>query len=153
MLDLNGNQIMKVNVHSGPINDLSLDSKGDFVASCSNDGKRASDVCVCLYVCIMLWSVLAYRNLIDSLMTSGTTAAGTVVITNLYSKEKTAHQYLRPVNAVALHPEYEQKLMFASGGLRQQFLINTRGVLEQSVMLITQLTANARRLTYSDHVI
>jgi len=138
MLDLNGNQIMKVNVHSGPINDLSLDSKGDFVASCSNDGKRASDVCVCacaslhMHVCTMLWSVLAYRNPNDSLMTSGTTAAGTVVITNLYSKEKTAHQYLRPVNAVALHPEYEQKLMFASGGLRQQFLINTRGMLELS---------------------
>lgn len=40
VLDLNGNEIMKLEVHSGPVTDMSMDSTGDFIASCSSDGMR-----------------------------------------------------------------------------------------------------------------
>ncbi len=33
-----GNEIMRLQAHSQPINDICLDSKGEYVASCSNDG-------------------------------------------------------------------------------------------------------------------
>mmetsp|Transcript_7798 Transcript_7798/g.14869 ORF Transcript_7798/g.14869 Transcript_7798/m.14869 type:complete len:939 (+) Transcript_7798:56-2872(+) len=39
ILDLNGNAILDLKVHSQQINDISLDDAGGNVASCSNDGK------------------------------------------------------------------------------------------------------------------
>jgi vacuolar protein sorting-associated protein 41 len=41
MLDLNGNNIRQYSVHKGPVNDVCLDSKGEFAASCSDDGTVA----------------------------------------------------------------------------------------------------------------
>mmetsp|Transcript_26754 Transcript_26754/g.64857 ORF Transcript_26754/g.64857 Transcript_26754/m.64857 type:complete len:945 (-) Transcript_26754:128-2962(-) len=37
-LDLNGNEIVKLSTHTSPINFLHLNTTGDFVASCSDDG-------------------------------------------------------------------------------------------------------------------
>lgn len=89
VLDVTGNEIMRLEVHSGPVTDLSMDSTGDFVASCSTDG--------------------------------------TVVITNLFDRQTTKYNYHRPVTAVALPANYKQSTMFATGGLTQQFIINTKG--------------------------
>ncbi len=89
MLDLNGNEIMKLHPHTAAINDMSLDSGGDFLASGSDDG--------------------------------------TVVITNLYSREQTRHNYYAPIKAVAMPANYTAENKFASGGAQRQFIINTKG--------------------------
>ena len=89
VLDLNGNEILQFHPHQKPINDLSLDSSGDHVASCSNDG--------------------------------------TVVITNLFTKDISKHTYSRSVKSVALPGQYGQSNMFASGGGEGKFMIHTKG--------------------------
>lgn len=38
VFDLEGNQVFKVCVHTGPVNDLSIEERGDYVATCSDDG-------------------------------------------------------------------------------------------------------------------
>ena len=38
ILDLNGNEIIRLHPHKKQINDLSLDNTGDYIASCSTDG-------------------------------------------------------------------------------------------------------------------
>lgn len=39
ILDLNGNEIMKFTVHTTTVNELSIDATGEYIASCSMDGK------------------------------------------------------------------------------------------------------------------
>lgn len=39
ILDLNGNEIMKFTVHTTTVNELSIDASGEYIASCSMDGK------------------------------------------------------------------------------------------------------------------
>lgn len=53
--------------------------------------------------------------------------AGTVVVINLFSKEQNKASYQKPVLAVALPSNFKQSGMFATGGLAQQFIINTKG--------------------------
>ena len=50
------------------------------------------------------------------------------MVTNLFTNDVSVHNYRRPVHCVALHPQFEAKQMFASGGLGQQFIINTTGL-------------------------
>lgn len=38
VFDLEGNQVFKVCIHTGPVNDLSIEERGDYVATCSDDG-------------------------------------------------------------------------------------------------------------------
>jgi WD40 repeat protein len=38
-LDFNGNEIKRFTCHSATINELSIDEAGEFIASCSDDGK------------------------------------------------------------------------------------------------------------------
>jgi hypothetical protein len=52
---------------------------------------------------------------------------GTVVITNLFTKESVRHAYARPVHAVALPGDYTNKVMFAAGVADGRFIINTKG--------------------------
>eukprot|EP01083_Nonionella_stella_P289010 983564_1 len=39
ILDFNGYEIKRFNVHSGRVNDVAVDLKGDYIASCADDGK------------------------------------------------------------------------------------------------------------------
>jgi hypothetical protein len=50
-----------------------------------------------------------------------------VVVSNLFSRESTKHAYHRPVLSVALPANYKASQMFATGGLTQQLVINTKG--------------------------
>ena len=89
MLDLNGNLIQHFTLHSAPINDLSLDASGEYLASCSMDGS--------------------------------------VVVTNLYSKELTRYPYSSNVLSVALPAQYKASSMFASGGSDGRLVVNKKG--------------------------
>lgn len=53
ILDLNGNSIMTRRPHNAPINDMSLDEEGEFLATCSDDGT---------VVVLDLWSENSNRN-------------------------------------------------------------------------------------------
>ena len=52
---------------------------------------------------------------------------GTVVITNLFTREHTKHSYARGIKSVALPGQYKHNTMFACGGAEGRFLINTKG--------------------------
>lgn len=75
------------------MNEVSFDSDGEYVGSCSDDGS--------------------------------------VVISSLYTDEREKFEYLRPVKAVALDPEYARKgsKQFALGGLAGQLLFVSKGWL------------------------
>jgi hypothetical protein len=88
-LDLNGNEVLRVQSHSSQVNAVSTDLSGDFVGSCSDDGS--------------------------------------VVVTNLYSKEQTRVSHGRPVRGVALSPQYKTTQALAAGGRAGQLVISTKG--------------------------
>ena len=52
---------------------------------------------------------------------------GTVVVSSLFGGEASTHWYHRPVRAIALDPEYAARRNFATGGLAEQLVINSRG--------------------------
>jgi hypothetical protein len=39
VLDFNGNEIKHFNNHGAPINEINIDECGEYVATCSDDGK------------------------------------------------------------------------------------------------------------------
>eukprot|EP01104_Vermistella_antarctica_P020689 TRINITY_DN896_c0_g1_i3.p1 TRINITY_DN896_c0_g1~~TRINITY_DN896_c0_g1_i3.p1 ORF type:complete len:938 (+),score=181.35 TRINITY_DN896_c0_g1_i3:205-3018(+) len=39
ILDFNGNENKRITCHAGPVNEVSIDATGEYIASCSNDGK------------------------------------------------------------------------------------------------------------------
>jgi WD40 repeat protein len=38
LLDFNGNEIKRFSSHAAPVNDISFDARGEFTASCADDG-------------------------------------------------------------------------------------------------------------------
>ena len=89
ILDLSGNEIRRFSPHSAAVSDICIDTTGEFVGSCSQDG--------------------------------------TVVVSSLFGSEASTHWYHRPVRAIALDPDYAARRTFATGGLADQLVINSRG--------------------------
>lgn len=89
VLDLAGNEIRRFTPHSAAVLDVCIDTTGEFVGSCSQDG--------------------------------------TVVVSSLFGGDSSTHWYHRPVHAIALDPDYAARRTFATGGLADQLVINSRG--------------------------
>jgi hypothetical protein len=103
LLDLNGNEVAKMSPHSSAINDLSIDGAGDF-------GRF-----------IFFRRFMSYRVEFFHRFTCFFTSTfpvgscsedGFVLVTNLYTKQFTRHNYHLPVKAVALPSSYKSKVCF-----------------------------------------
>jgi len=116
LLDLSGNEVMRISVHSAPINDMSLDNSDSIVATCSDDG--------------------------------------TVVVTNLHKpSDKVIHHYHRPIKAVALPRNYEEDNMFATGGLNQHLIINTKGWLRNNDNILHKNEGTIHAISWKNDLI
>eukprot|EP01132_Coremiostelium_polycephalum_P009654 gene9654-11836_t len=90
--DFEGNEVKKFNTHDAAVTEVVIDPTGDYIASCSEDGK---------------------------------------VVINPFDKsgEQFIYNYVRPISAIALDPEFAHKntRQFVSGGKGGQLILNSKG--------------------------
>ncbi|KAF0977952.1 hypothetical protein FDP41_003274 [Naegleria fowleri] len=121
LLDIEGNnnQQQKFRPHAETINDLSIDSTGEYIASCSNDGKVVVyNIYSALYASMQNPSV--HKKILDPNSDANTVITGNSVLTNVSSaltggsvgiQEGNMMEFFfnRPMKSVALDPFYSSK--------------------------------------------
>ena len=115
ILDLNGNDVKRFECHSATVNELSIDSNGEYIASASDDGcmhfENSHDRLICFFSFFFFFFL------------------GKIVINSLYSSEQINQKYRRPMKAIALEPDYSRKTTrhFVLGGTSEELMMSGKG--------------------------
>lgn len=131
-------------LHDTPVEDISIDVKGEYIASCAG-GTVMVVMCI---ACCLLYSML--QNILR---------IGKVVILGIMTGEKLVHNYTRPVKTIALDPFYFSKntRQIATGGVEGKVLLNQPGwfgvkdqVIDQGDGMISKMRWRGRFLAWAN---
>ena len=138
VLDFYGNLVQRLAPHTAKVNDISVDDAGEYIASCSDDG-RVVITCVKKHRGAPAKGGIAAKGPGIAGGGGGHTAGtaggvggaapgGTKVVGPSSSSPSSSYTYYTPVYTVRLDPNYGRKSqkVFASGGASEKLLLNKK---------------------------